>query len=103
MPEALALLADGGACAYVASPAAEFCGGVRLGIIGLALGLPISLAATYFLQSRGTPTGDVDTSPSLVLVGGVIAGVVLVVASVTTLIPATRAARVNPVTALRSE
>ena len=78
-------------------------GGVRLGIIGLMLGLPISLAATYFLQSRGTPTGDVDTSPSLVLVGGVIAGVVLVVASVATLIPATRAARVNPVTALRSE
>jgi predicted permease len=78
-------------------------GGVRLGIIGLVLGLPISLAATYFLQSRGTPTGDVDTSPSLVLVGGIIAGVVLVVASAASLIPATRAARVNPVTALRSE
>lgn len=78
-------------------------GGVRLGIIGLVLGLPISLAATAFLSSRRTPTGDVDTSPSLVLVGGIIAGVVLVVASAATLIPATRAARVNPVTALRSE
>jgi len=45
----------------------------------------------------------VDTSPSFVLVGGIIATVVLVVASAATLIPATRAARVNPVTALRSE
>ncbi len=78
-------------------------GGVRLGILGLVLGLPISLAAISFLSSRGTQTGAVDTSPSLVLVGGIIAGVVLVVASAATLIPATRAARVNPVTALRSE
>jgi len=38
-----------------------------------------------------------------VLVGGIIAGFVLLVGSVATLIPATRAARVNPVTALRSE
>jgi ABC-type antimicrobial peptide transport system permease subunit len=78
-------------------------GGVRLGILGLLLGLPMSLAAISFISSRSTPTGTVDTSPSLVLVGGVIAGVVLVVASAATLIPATRAARVNPVTALRSE
>jgi predicted permease len=78
-------------------------GGVRLGIIGLVLGLPLSLAGMSFVTSRGTPTGTVDTSPSFVLVGGIIAGVVLVVASAATLIPATRAARVNPVTALRSE
>ncbi|HEY9227987.1 MAG TPA: FtsX-like permease family protein, partial [Gemmatimonadaceae bacterium] len=78
-------------------------GGVRLGILGLVLGLPISLAALSFVTSSKTPTGTVDTSPSLVLLGGIIAGVVFVVVSVATLIPATRAARVNPVTALRSE
>jgi len=78
-------------------------GGVRLGILGLVLGLPISLAALSFISSRATATGTVDTSPSFVLVGGIIATVVLVVASAATLIPATRAARVNPVTALRSE
>ena len=75
--------------------------GVRLGIIGLVLGLPISLAALAFV-ARPSP-GTVDTSPSLVLVGGTVAGLVLVVASVATLIPAMRAARVNPVIALRSE
>jgi putative ABC transport system permease protein len=68
-------------------------GGVRLGILGLVLGLPISLAAISLVTSGSTATGTVDTSPSLVLVGGVIAGVVLVVASAATLIPATRAAR----------
>lgn len=75
--------------------------GLRLGIIGMLLGLPISLAALAFV-ARPSP-GTVDTSPNLVLVGGIIAGVVLAVASVATLIPATRAARVNPVTALRAE
>jgi predicted permease len=76
--------------------------GLRLGIIGLVLGLPISLAASYLLIGQPAASTDPQT-PSRALVGGVIALVVLVVASVATLIPATRAARVNPVTALRSE
>jgi ABC-type lipoprotein release transport system permease subunit len=63
----------------------------------------MSLAALSLVSSRGTPSGTVDTSPSLLLVGGIIAALVLVVASVATLTPATRAARVNPATALRSE
>ena len=78
-------------------------GGVRLGIIGLVLGLPVSLAALAFVESRSPASGTVSTSPSMVLVGGVIAGLVLVVASVATLIPASRAARVNPVSVLRAE
>ena len=77
-----------------------YAGGVRLGIIGLVLGLPVSLAANYWLNSFG---GNPDTTPNVALVGGIVAIVVLAVASVATLIPATRAARVNPVTALRSE
>jgi ABC-type lipoprotein release transport system permease subunit len=36
-------------------------------------------------------------------VGSIVAAVVLLVASIATLLPATRAARVDPVTALRSE
>jgi predicted permease len=80
-----------------------YAGGVRLGIIGLALGLPISLAASAFMNSHEAGVTNADTTPSLVLVGGLIAVVVLVVASAATLIPATRAAGVNPVTALRSE
>jgi ABC-type lipoprotein release transport system permease subunit len=77
-----------------------YAAGVRLGIIGLLLGLPVSLAANYWLNSFG---GNPDTTPNIALVGGIVAIVVLTVASVATLIPATRAAQVDPVTALRSE
>jgi putative ABC transport system permease protein len=80
-----------------------YTGGVRLGILGLVLGLPVSLAASAFLNSHQAGLTNADTTPSMALVGGLIAVVVLVVASAATLIPATRAARVNPVTALRSE
>jgi predicted permease len=77
-----------------------YAGGVRLGITGLFLGLPVSLAANYWLNSQG---GNPDTTPNASLVGSIVAVVVLAVASVATLIPATRAARVNPVTVLSSE
>lgn len=77
-----------------------YAGGVRLGIIGLVLGLPISLVANYWLNSGTT---NPDTTPSIALVGGIVAIIVLAVASVATLIPATRASQVDPVAALRSE
>jgi predicted permease len=77
-----------------------YAAGVRLGILGLGLGLPVSLVANYLLNSETT---NPDTTPSIALVGGIVAIIVLLVASVATLIPATRAARVNPVTALGSE
>jgi putative ABC transport system permease protein len=77
-----------------------YAGGVRLGILGLVLGLPVSVAGNYWLNSFG---GNPDTTPNIALIGGIVAAVVLVVASVATLIPAIRAARVNPVTVLSSD
>jgi ABC-type antimicrobial peptide transport system permease subunit len=73
--------------------------GLRLGILGLLLGLPISVTAAYLVDRQ--PTGN--AAPSHALVGMLIAVVVLVVASIATLIPAAHAARVNPVISLRSE
>jgi len=73
-----------------------YTGGVRLGIIGLVLGLPMSVAASNVVDKQGGAT-------SHAVVGGVLALVVLVVASIATLIPAARAARVSPVISLKSE
>jgi predicted permease len=72
-----------------------YSGGVRLGVIGLLLGLPLSVAASNMVDGSG--------AMGHVVVGAVIALVVLVVASIATLIPAARAARVNPVISLQSE
>jgi ABC-type lipoprotein release transport system permease subunit len=76
--------------------------GVKLGALGLSLGLPLSLVVVKVLDNR-TPQASNEQSPSVLLVGGIIAAMVLLVASIATLLPATRAATVDPVTALRSE
>jgi ABC-type lipoprotein release transport system permease subunit len=73
---------------------------VGLGLLWLDLGMPICLFANFWLNCG---TSNPDTTPSIALVGGIVAIIVLAVASVATLIPATRAAHVDPVTALRSE
>jgi len=73
-------------------------------MLGLALGLPISLVAARVLPELSEQAGsDGIRIPNLLLVGAMVAAVVLIVASIATLIPATRAATVNPVTALRTE
>jgi putative ABC transport system permease protein len=78
--------------------------GVTLGAVGLFIGLPISLLAARLLPRMAEQGGNSNFhAPNLVIVGAVVGGVVLVVASVATLIPASRAATVNPVTALRAE
>jgi ABC-type antimicrobial peptide transport system permease subunit len=75
-----------------------FSGGVRLSLLGLLLGLPLSVIALRMLatQARLPQT-------SALLVGGGIAFAVISVASIATWIPARRAASIDPVSALRSE
>jgi predicted permease len=72
-----------------------FADGVRLGVFGLLLGLPISIGVSNLLERHATS--------SHLVIGVVVAGVVLVVASIATLVPASRAAHIDPVTALRNE
>ncbi len=78
--------------------------GVTLGAVGLGIGLPLSLAAVRFMPALAQAGGlEGARPPSLILIGGGVAVIVLVVASIATLIPASRAATVDPVTALRTE
>jgi putative ABC transport system permease protein len=72
--------------------------GLRLAGIGLGLGIPTALAATSLIRSRLYGVGTVDL-PTYAAV----AVFVLAVSVVACLIPARRAARVDPVAAFRSE
>jgi putative ABC transport system permease protein len=75
--------------------------GMRLSVLGLALGLPLSLIAVRVLNAK---IQELDArQPSLILLGLVIGVVVLGVASAATLLPARRAATVDPISVLRSE
>jgi predicted permease len=76
--------------------------GIKLGILGLSLGLPLSLVAVKVLDNRNAQVANAQ-SPSVLLVGTIVAAVVLLVASIATLLPARRAAMVDPATTLRSE
>jgi putative ABC transport system permease protein len=76
--------------------------GMRLGILGLALGLPLSLIAVRLFNAELEQL-DPQGEPSLLLLGLVIGVVVLGVASAATLLPARRAATVDPISVLRSE
>ena len=77
--------------------------GLQLATVGLVLGLPISLAATRLFPALAEQAGTHARTPNLWIIGPAVAATVLVVASIATLIPATRAATVNPVTALRTD
>jgi putative ABC transport system permease protein len=75
-----------------------FAGGVRMSVIGLLIGLPLSVVAlrALIVAVRGPQV-------STTLVGAGIAASVLSVAALATWIPARRAAVINPVIALRAE
>jgi predicted permease len=78
-----------------------FASGLRLSVLGIALGLPLSVVAVHLLMSNiAARYLDVRW-----LVGGgiVVAGLVVTVASLATWIPARRAAGVDPLIAIRVE
>ena len=73
---------------------------IRMSVIGLLIGLPISIAALRFGLRRGIILAPVTNVP---LVGIAIGLVVLTVASAATWFPARRAATVDPAMALKAE
>jgi len=77
--------------------------GVQLSVIGLALGLPLSVVGVKLLSSQVARSTTSREAPSLWVMAAGIAVVVLLVASVAALLPASRAAAVDPVSTLRSE
>jgi ABC-type antimicrobial peptide transport system permease subunit len=71
---------------------------VRLGLIGIALGLVLSLMAARLIASLlfGTSPTDVTTFAGT-------AAILIIVAIVAGAVPALRAARIDPMTALRAD
>lgn len=76
-----------------------FLRGVRLSVLGLAIGLGLS---TIVLRLMTVARGE-EMNLRVLAIAGVVAAVVVTVASVATWIPARRAATVDPLTMLRVE
>ncbi len=76
-----------------------FMSGVRLSMLGVVLGLPLSVAALYVIVSR---FGE-QVTINMPLVGVAIALVVVGVAALASWIPARKAAVVDPLVAIRAE
>lgn len=75
-----------------------FRGGLRLGTIGMAIGLPLSVAGAWVFASQvGLPRLNVP------LVATTVAIAVIGVASLASWLPARRAASVDPLVARRAE
>jgi predicted lysophospholipase L1 biosynthesis ABC-type transport system permease subunit len=73
--------------------------GVRLSVVGIVLGLPLSAFALYALASQFAESMPLD----MPLVGVAIALTVVAVASLASWIPARRAAVVDPLIAIRAD
>jgi putative ABC transport system permease protein len=76
-----------------------FVSGLRLSVVGIVLGLPLSVIALHELSS--SVGGELPVN--MPVVGVAIAVIVVAVASLATWIPARRAARVDPLVAIRVE
>jgi predicted permease len=74
--------------------------GVRVSVVALLLGLPLSIAGLRVAMSQGLV---IAPGVNVCAIGAVIAAILLAVASAATWVPARRAARVDPLTALRVE
>ena len=74
-----------------------FMGGVRLSILGIVLGLPLSVFALYTLATKFAQTVPLD----MPLVGVAVAVAVVGVAAFASWLPARRAAGVDPLVAMR--
>jgi predicted permease len=77
--------------------------GMKLSVIGLSIGLPISLVGGQILSSTEAAALELQDRPNVLLVGLGVGVVMLAVASLATVFPATRAATVEPASVLRSE
>ena len=78
-----------------------FVSGLRMGAIGMLVGLPISMLALEVGISQGAII--VPNFFSVSMVGIAVAAVVLAVAAAATWLPARKAATVDPATALKAE
>jgi ABC-type antimicrobial peptide transport system permease subunit len=72
--------------------------GLRLAVIGVVLGLLVAAAATRFVQGLLFNTSATDPA-----IYGALAVLLLAMAALACYVPARRAMRVDPMTALRSE
>jgi putative ABC transport system permease protein len=72
--------------------------GLRLAVVGVAIGAGVAMAATSVLESYLYEVSTTDPATF-----GVVALLVIAVAVLSTLIPARRATRIDPMVALRSE